>query len=306
MIVRFAGHYHGNLDFEYGGVVDDTAYPVPREDRQGEGNLLSRMFCTSGRAKHAYRDSFMIEWNDLDALRSLLQKHASEIAAVCMEPVNIASYGCYPQPDYLPGVRKLCDEFKVLLIFDEIVTGFRMGLGGAQAHFGVIPDITAFGKALGGGIPVSAFCGKRAIMDTLIDGKAITVGSYNGHPLSMTAVVTTIEELEKNEAAAFRNIDRLGSRLAEGLRDLFKRHGLPIILQGFPGAWKLCWSPEGVILNQADGLRQGSGMEKAFTFGALLEQRQVLAWGAFMIGAAHTDVDIDLTLARADDACGDM
>jgi len=126
----------------------------------------------------------MIEWNDLQALEKLFKRHGDEIAAVIMEPTMVNDFGCPPEPGYLEGVRKLCTEYGVVLIFDEVLTGFRIDLEGTQGYFGVTPDMTTLAKALGGGFPVSAFAGKREIMDTLTRADAVVGGTYNGHPSS--------------------------------------------------------------------------------------------------------------------------
>ena len=299
MVVRFNGHYNGSLDSLIGGVVNDPGHPVP-SDGEREDDLFSQMGNTQGRAAHAFDDSYMIEWNDLPALATLLAKHGAGIAAVYMEPVMVNMHGCMPEPGYLEGVRQLCDRYGVVLIFDEVITGFRIGLGGAQACFGVTPDLCTFAKALGGGFPVSAFCGKREIMDAITRTDVIAAGTYNGHPLAMAAVVATIEELERDNGAVYARMYRLGNQLAAGLRELFARHEPRFILQGFPTCWTLGWSESGRIRNQSDAL--GDGLLNVLAFSKLLNQQGILAQTRFCLSAAHVAADIKETLRRAEAA----
>ena len=305
MVVRFNGHYNGCLDNMIGGVVTDPADPIPRAIEL-ESDVFSQMGNTNGRARHAFADSYMIEWNDLEALRSLLQNKGEDIAAVYMEPVMVNFNGCLPQPGYLEGVRELCTQYGVVLIFDEVITGFRMGLGGAQASLGVTPDLATFAKAIGGGFPVSAFCGKREIMDVITRTEAIAAGTYNGHPMGMAAVVATIEELERDDGAAFTHIARLGNELVDGLRGLFKHYDVPLILQGFPGAWTIAYSEAGKIINHADSLAQGDTWARGLQFSKLLNAQSVLVQARFCTSLAHTEQEVDQALKRAEKVLRDQ
>jgi glutamate-1-semialdehyde 2,1-aminomutase len=299
--VRFNGHYIGSTDALIGGVVNNPDFPVP-EGGVRDGDFLSEMGNTVGRAEHAFTDSFMLEWNDLGALDKLFKDHGDKIAAVIMEPVMVNFSGCYPEPGYLEGVRKRCTEYGVVLVFDEVLTGFRIGLKSAQGHFGVTPDMTTLAKSLGGGFPVSAFCGKKEIMDLIAQTKVIGGGTYNGHPVAMAAVKATIEELEKDNGAVYDTINRLGRRLKEGLLQISRQVGSNLLLQGFPGAWTFTFSDKNKIINHRDSLDEPNGMIKAAKFGSLLKERGVLTLFRFCTSAAHTDQDVDDTLNRAEDA----
>lgn len=304
-VVRFNGHYNGCLDELIGGVVRDPSNPVPVHGAH-DGDTFSQMGNTRGRAAHAFADSFMIEWNDLHALSSLLERHGDDVAAVYMEPVMVNLNGCVPEAGYLQGVRDLCTRFGVVLIFDEVITGFRMGIGGAQGYFGVTPDMATFAKAIGGGFPVSAFCGRREIMDVITRAEVIAAGTYNGHPLAMAAVIATIEELERNDGAAYEHIRKLGNELAGGLRDRFERHGVPLILQGFPGAWTIAYSEKGKIINHGDSIRQGDTWARGLVFSHLMNNYDVIVQSRFCTSLAHTPRDVEETLMRADNAIEDF
>lgn len=301
MVVRFNGHYHGSLDELIGGVVENADCPIPVHGEH-DNDAFSHMGNTRGRARHAFSDCYMIEWNDLDALSLLLLKFGDDIAAVYMEPVMVNLNGCLPEPGYLEGVRELCTRYGVVLIFDEVLTGFRISLGGAQEYFGVTPDMATFAKAMGGGFPVSAFCGTREIMNAITRTDVIAAGTYNGHPLAMAAVIATIEELEKNDGAAFDHINAMGNRLADGLRRRFAYHDVPLILQGFPGAWTIAYSETGKIVNHRDSLEQGDTWARGLLFSQLMGKYGVIMQSRFCTSTAHTEQDVDEALLRADRA----
>jgi glutamate-1-semialdehyde 2,1-aminomutase len=303
MIVRFNGHYHGGLDQFMGGIVTTPENPIPIAGELEE-DIYSQMANTAGRAAHAFSDSYMIEWNDLAALERLFSAHGSDIAAVIMEPVMVNCSGCVPEPGYLESVRELCTRNKTVLIFDEVLTGFRIGLGGAQGHFGVVPDMTTLGKALGGGFPVSAFCGKREIMETIASTEVVAGGTYNGHPLAMAAVTANIEELEKDDGAVYRRIEEMGLMLKEGLDAITRKYEQNLLLQGFPGSWTFTSSAKEKIINHRESL--GPGIALAGIFAALLKQRGVLTSFRFCTSAAHTERDVEDALERADDAMKEL
>lgn len=238
--VRFENHYHGNSDNIMGGKATDRKNPVPSD-------YFGDMKGTAGRAKGALEEqSYIIPWNDGEILEELLERKGDEIAAVIMEPVCVNGGSVMPAPGYLEKARALCDTYGVVLIFDEIITGFRMGLGGAQKEFGVEPDLTTLGKAIGGGgVPVAALVGKREIMQLLVDKKVIHAGTFNGYPLGTAAVKATLEILGRNHGEVYDNMNRNIGSIHEILVSEAKTAGLPLIVQG-PlgcGAYHCCETP---------------------------------------------------------------
>lgn len=238
--VRFENHYHGNSDNIMGGKAADRMNPVPTD-------YFGDMKGTAGRAKGSLEEqSYLIPWNDATVLEDLLKRKGDDIAAVIMEPVCVNGGSVMPAPGYLKKARVLCDTYGVLLIFDEIITGFRMGMGGAQAEFQVYPDLTTLGKAIaGGGVPVSALVGKRKIMQLLVDKKVIHAGTFNGYPLGTAAVKATLEILGRDHGAVFENMNRKMIEINEILVQEAKEAGLPLIVQG-PlgcGAYHCCDKP---------------------------------------------------------------
>jgi glutamate-1-semialdehyde 2,1-aminomutase len=301
-VVRFKGHYNGWHDALMGGIVTDPEFPMASAGRTPE-DKFSQQTDTAGRGFHGLMDTFLIEWNDLPALTALLERTGEHIAAVHMEPIMMNYFGCWPQPGYLEGVRELCTQYGVLLIFDEVITGYRIGLHGAQGVFKVTPDLTTLGKAIGGGVPVAALCGRRDVLHKIATFEAICGGTYNGHPLATAAVATTLTELKRDDGAAFRRINELGTRLATGLRDVFGAAKLPLILQGFPGAWYVGRSPVGTIVNHADAVKQDSHHPLVDQFSSGMRRHGVLMTGRFYTSAAHTEADVDATLELASAVC---
>jgi glutamate-1-semialdehyde 2,1-aminomutase len=298
--VRFNGHYHGGIDHMLGGLVKDEENPVPTPGEL-ENDQYSQFANTLGRFSGAFNQCYMIEWNDLPALEQLFERYAEDIAAIILEPVMINNFGCRPEPGYLEGVRDLCTKFGVVLIFDEVLTGFRIGLKGAQGHFGVTPDITTLAKALGGGFPVSSTSGKKVFMDTLTRADTIQGGTYNGHPLAMASVIAAIEEYEKDDGAAYVHIEKLGNALKKGLEQIAEEHGQPLLLQGFPGAWVSSFTPRKKVINHLEG-NTSAIHKQANRFSGLLKERGVLTSWRFCTSVAHTKKDVDDTLDRANDA----
>lgn len=227
-IVRFYGHYHGNADNTMGGKATNFQTPHP-EDYVGD------LFYTEGRAKNVFRDQMYITtWNETSLLEVLLEEHQSEIAAVLMEPICVNGGGILPKANYLSEVAELCRQHGVLLIFDEVITGIRCGLGGAQAIYGVTPDITVYGKAVGGGaVPVSAIMGRREVMDVYTEFRAVHGGTFNGYPLGMAAILATLDVLEA-EDDYFSTISQSADRIAKAFLDAAADHGVPLAIQGPP------------------------------------------------------------------------
>ncbi len=227
-VLRFLGHYHGSADSVMGGTPRSQADPRAQE-YDGDG------YFTEGRAPGALdQDTLLIPWNDVDALERVFRDHGDQLAAIMMEPVALNSGGMLPAPGYLETARRLCDRHGVVFILDEVITGFRMALGGAQSVFGVTPDLTILGKAMSGGaVPVSALVGRRDIMDLYDRQRVVHCGTYNGYPLGLAAVEATMNLLEEDPDC----YQRMGGHLLEiarTLTDAARDVGLPLVVQGIP------------------------------------------------------------------------
>lgn len=229
--IRFEGHYHGNADNIMGGKVPKgTNDYIPKE-------FLGDFKHTAGRAVGSLEDnSFLLPWNNIDVLEDVLIKHANEIAAIITEPICVTSGSLMPAAGYLEKMRSLCDKYHVVLIFDEVITGCRTGVGGAQKLLNIVPDLSVFGKAIAGGaIPVSVLAGKKEIMQLLIDKKVIHAGTFNGYPLGAAAVKTTLEILSRDNESAIFTMNETVTQIHDILKARADAIELPLIIQGPPG-----------------------------------------------------------------------
>jgi len=297
--IRFEGHYHGWLDNVLGGVVNE--------------NLLGRPFAvesdkdpmgTEGKGPGAFEQSFKLPWNDIAVLEKVLEKYGQEVAMVLMEPINCTGGCCPPRPGYLEKVRELCAKYGIVLCFDEVISGFRVALNCAQGQLGVTPDLSTFGKALAGGIPMGAVCGKEDIMDLLLQHKVIGAGTFNGYPLGIAASLTSLKILEKDKGVFYRKVDKVQNRLTKGLKEISRRRGIPTLLQGPRGMFLFQFIDKEVAYSVRD-LREAD-VEKQNRFRTFLAEEGILMmWGGrWYVSACHTEADVDKALECADRVMG--
>lgn len=284
--VRFTGHYHGWLDNVLAKFDGGSAVPASR------GQVAAHL-----------SDSFTLPWNDLTALEGLLDERSEEIAAVVMEPVMLNAGSIEPRPGYLDGVRAACDRHDVVLIFDEVISGFRVALGGAAERYGVTPDLATYGKAMAGGWPVSAFAGRDGIMDDVGTGEINHSGTFNASVMACAAVIATLDRVV--EDPPYENLATIGENLKTGLGNLADSHSIPLNIQGLPMAFH-AGIGEGPIasyedLAALDADRYQSLVDHLIESGVWLAGR-----GIWYVSTAHTSEDVEETLSRADEAMGDF
>ena len=289
-VLRFETHYHGWMDNVYGGMASDDVESIPHP--------LPADTDTAGLGPDVQHDSLMIQWNDADALEQVLGRYADRIAVVLMEPIMLNFACCPPRPGYLERVRELCDRYNVLLCFDEVFTGFRVGLGGAQGELGVTPDLAVFAKAIAGGMPLSAVAGRKEIMQVLRDDTVLVGGTFNSFPLAVAAAVTNIAMLERNDGEFYRKIDDVQGQLTEGIRELGRRHGHRVFIQGPRGVFHLNFHDIDVAYTPED--MASADWNKLARFGKLLLAERVIVGGGsrFVVTHALTQNDVDDTLDR--------
>ncbi|MBM7568382.1 aspartate aminotransferase family protein [Paenibacillus sacheonensis] len=295
-IVRFHGHYHGWSD----GIF--TSFPSADMRVSGAvgGAADTILPGTAGQSESSLEDIILLPWNDEQAIESLLRDSHADIAAVITEPVMCNSGCIAPKPGYLEKLRELTAELGVVLIFDEVITGFRLALGGAQQRFGITPDLMTMGKALGGGIALSAVGGKRDIMKLIEDGTVSHLGTLNGSGVAMAAGLATIDELERNDGEALARMERLADSLTGGLRTLLEQHGIQGVVNGIGPVFHFMFVPLAEVTD-FDAFSKRDSARYA-TFAELMLQEGVLVRpsGLWYVSAAHTEQDIAATLAAAD------
>ena len=224
--IKFEGHYHGWMD----SVMYSTFHPPL--DRIGEYDSPTPVAVSAGQATGSAEEVIVLPWNDLDVLTKAVEEHKDHLAAIITEAIACNVNSSLPRAGYLEGVRKLCDDNGIVLIFDEVITGFRIALGGAQEYLGVTPDMGVFAKAMAGGFPISMVAAKRDLMASLEDSTTVLAGTYNSNVMVMAAAQACISKLMEDDGAVYEHIYSVGTRLMDGLRTLSVTHEEDVLIQG--------------------------------------------------------------------------
>jgi glutamate-1-semialdehyde 2,1-aminomutase len=252
-------------------------------------------------------DVVICPWNDERVLREIFAAHGEQLAAVICEPI-VANCACtMPNPGYLPALRAECSRRGVLLIFDEICTGFRTAPGGAQELFGVTPDLAVYSKALGGGLPIAAFGGRREIMERVGSNTIKHGGTYNGSPLCATAALTVLSELADPRVTA--RIDQCGQAVMQALRQAARDHGVACAVQGVGAMFQVVFSSAGQATSQyRDLLELATERYDAFRWGLLKRGIHINATASacWFVSSALTDLDVELTCEAVDAAFSEL
>lgn len=214
--LKFEGHYHGWDDS-----VLVSYHPSNVELEAAKGAPIA-----VGTGQRAHSSVLVAEWNDRDAVEEIFAGHGDEISAVICEPM-LCNSGCIvPEPGFLAFLREITTRNRALLIFDEVITGFRLGLGGAQSFYGITPDLATYAKVIGGGLPLSALAGKKEFMNLIASGKVVHAGTLNGNPIVLAAAKATLDVLEKDNGAVYADLPRRGWKLRTELERLLRGQGL--------------------------------------------------------------------------------
>jgi len=285
--IKFEGCYHGSAD--------------PFLIAAGSSALTMGVPNSKGVPAGTARDTIIVPFNDAAAVRAAFEHNPGDIAAVIVEPY-VGNMGfVHPLPGFLASLRRLTQDHGALLIFDEVMTGFRAARGGVQAREGVLPDLTTLGKVIGGGLPVGAFGGRAEIMDRLTpDGDVFQAGTLSGNPLAMSAGIATLRLLDD---AAFTKLERMTTALTDGLADVFRRRGVPHTV-GAAGSMFGFFFTDGPVTDLTSAKRADTALYARF-FHAMLDRGYYFAPSQFEAGfmsLAHTEAEIDATVAAADDA----
>lgn len=286
-IVKFEGCYHGHSD----------SLLV----KAGSGALTLGVPTSPGVPVALAEHTITLDFNNIDQVKETFSHVGHQVACIIVEPVA-GNMNCVPPvPGFLEGLREICDEYKTLLIFDEVMTGFRVSLGGAQQHYGVTPDLTTLGKVIGGGLPVGAFGGKKDIMEQIAPlGPVYQAGTLSGNPVSMAAGLATLELI--SVPGFHEKLAGTAEKLVNGLREVAKSAGIPLTTNQVGGMFGFFFSDEQNITNFNQVTQCNIDRFKLFYHG-MLEQGVYLAPSAYEAGfvsSAHDDQAIEKTLAAAE------
>jgi glutamate-1-semialdehyde 2,1-aminomutase len=284
IIVKFEGHYHGWFD----NMAWSTA---PTPDAAGLEESPLRVAGSAGQDDNAGLNTEVLSWNRLDLVERRLAR--GDVAGVIMEAAMCNAGAIAPAPGYLEGVRAACTKAGTVLIFDEVITGFRVGPGGAQKHFGVTPDLATFAKAIANGFPVAAIAGRADLLDLFAKG-VLHGGTFNSQPVAMAATVATLRALTPE---TYATIERRGQRLMDGIRDALAVAGVTAVVTGFPAIFHVAFGLEKPARNYRDLWAMDKPRYVRFTTALLRHGVRALERGAWFMSLAHDDAVIDETLA---------
>ncbi len=289
-IVKFEGQYHGWADDIMGSVAPALNQAGPREaplaipQSRGQSDLASELL--------------VLPFNDPGLLDDTLERRGNEIAAVILEPIACNAGVIEPQPGYLQHLRDACDRHGIVLIFDEVITGFRASLGGAQQRYGVTPDLAVFAKAAAGGFPLSIIAGKRQVMQELTEG-VVHGGTYNAVTCAIAACRATVESLAADDSAALKAMERRGEALMAGLTDLGRKVGLPLHCQGIGTIFCTLFTETPPVLDYRAYKQSDEVLRLAFVEALQHRGIRTTARGTWFLSTALSDADVEETLAAA-------
>ena len=291
-IMKFEGAYHGNHDYALVSTFPSSIgnYPQGQADTAGQ--------------PEAVRDSMLIApYNDLEAATQLAETHAKELAAIIVEPVQRIIEG---QPDFLLGLRQLCDRLGIVLIFDEVVTGFRIAYGGAQAALGITPDLASFGKVIGGSGPLSVVAGRAEILDLADPAKkgqsdyAYFNGTLHGNPVAAAMTLATLDELAK--PGTYDRLNSASSAFCREAQAILDHHGLPAIAANVGSLWQFLFMPA-PPRNQADMASGDAAAMKRLDSEMMKRGQYMLPGVRRFVSCVHAESEFEETLRALDQIC---
>jgi glutamate-1-semialdehyde 2,1-aminomutase len=278
--IRFEGHYHGWLD------------NVLLAPRPGEAVPAS-----AGQPPEALADAIVLPWNEADAVADALERHDEDVCAVLMEPVMLNAGAIAPRPGYLERVSELCTAHGTLLVFDEVITGFRLGPSGAAGRFGVTPDLAVYGKAMAAGWPAAALAGGSGAMERFGTREVNHSGTFNANVMAAAATLATLETLVDDPP--YERVERIGRGLMDGLRELADDIGLPLRLQGFPAAFHASFGDDEEAFDLRSLQRRDTERYQRLAECLIDAGVWVAARGIWYVSAAHGERELEITLDRA-------
>jgi glutamate-1-semialdehyde 2,1-aminomutase len=301
--LKFEGHYHGWYD---PFLLNAHSHPPAQ---LGSPENPARIPDSEGIPPATFEDVVLAPWNDSAALERVMREHGHELAAVITEPI-MANMGCIPPRDgYLQQLSSITRQHGALLIFDEVVAGFRYAPGGCQQYYGIEPDLSTFGKALGAGFPVGAVAGPRTILDRMrwANNMVLHYGTFNGHRLTMKVIAANLDLLSSE--GVYKKLHAIGDAAIAGLREIFRRHNIKAIVQGFGPMFQIYFTERDSIHDYrdycayVDTQRYSRFVHLLLDLGIYMTPSNGLHW---IISTAHDESDVEKLLRAADQACAEL
>jgi glutamate-1-semialdehyde 2,1-aminomutase len=289
--LRFEGHYHGWLDNVCWGISAKSV------DALGTREEPAVYPWTEGLPPGSRDEFIILPWNDLDLLKQTLKKYHHELAAVITEPVMCNSGCIQPEEGFLKGLRELCTEYGIALIFDEVITGFRLSLGGAQSYYNIAPDLSVFAKAIASGYPLSVITGKREWMELIEEARVIHAGTMNSGNATIAAALATIEVLEKENP--YERLFQYGKKLMDGLKQVALETNQNLLVQGPGPMFNMGFTHLDKVKDYRDTFTYDKPKLGKFIAAMHDHGVRIIGRGLLYISAAHTEDDIDLAINKA-------
>lgn len=289
-IIKFEGHYHGWAD-----ELSLSVKPMSLKS-MGPRNRPWKCLESAGQLDGSGNEIIVLPWNDIDILEKTIKRHKHEIAAVITEPVMYNAEPIKPLPGYLAAMRQLTRDNDILLIFDEVITGFRVALGGASQLYGVIPDLVTFAKAFAGGYPIAGVAGRREILECGVH----PAGTFNANPLCVAAAITTMDIISR--PGTYENLERITGRIKQGVNELAERYGVKLWCDNQVSIWQMSFGIDSPMTEFRDNFKVDKKTYLNF-YKRCLDRgvRLHSGRGRFYISTAHTDKDVDKTLQVFED-----
>ena len=285
-IIKFEGHYHG--------WSEEMRVSVSAESESMLGTRISpwKILHSAGQRRAASDNVIVLPWNDLELVSKIVERQGQDIAAIVTEPFMCNAELTPPKPGYLEGLRELTAKNDIVLVFDEIITGFRFSLGGAQGLYGVTPDLATFAKAMAGGYPIACVAGRNEIMEAGVNA----AGTFNANPLAVAASIETLDQLAR--PGVYEGMARITGMIVDGVNDIARRHGIKAYCMGEVSIWLLQFGIDGPLADFRDGFRKVD-KERYQRFYAEALKRGVRLHplrGRSYMSAAHNEQDVKDTL----------
>lgn len=304
IIVKFEGHYHGWLD--------NILYSLsPSPDLAGDALHPKGLPESIGQFSAEDSRVVVLPWNNVAVLEAFLEKHGRDIAAVITEPIMCNTGVILPAPGYLEALRELCTKHGSLLIFDEVITGFRVSIAGAQGFYNIAPDLSIFGKAIANGLPMSCLAGSADVMSLIAKGKVGHGGTYNSLPPAIAAGVATLDLLAADNAAAYQRIWSTGIALMKGIRERAAKLGVPAIVQGHPSIFFVAFpfldqTSVQDVTDYRSSLSTNNDLYAQFVCALADRGVRIIPRGNWFLSSSHDDADVEQTLTAIEESLAEI